>query len=184
MLGSLQPHRWNLRLSIQPPELPPAPVAAEGHWQPLPSRGALFAAIGAGLTMAITLALAAGALTLVLRSPHWPLIAAAGAVIGLLWGGWFGWRRQRLTFWRLDAQALGVRRGHLWQSESRVPVSRVQHLDLRRGPLERAAGLATLTVHTAGTRLNTVAIAGLDHADAERLRDRLARQLDHDDDAL
>ncbi len=77
-----------------------------------------------------------------------------------------------------------MRRGHLWQSESHVPVSRVQHLDLRRGPLERAAGLATLTVHTAGTRLNTVAITRLDQTDAERLRDRLARQLDHYDDAL
>ena len=171
-------------MSIQPPELPPAPAAVDGDWQPLPPRGALFAAIGTGLTMAITFTLAAGALALALRSPHWLLMALAGTVVGLLSGGWFGWRRQRLTFWRLDTQALGVRRGHMWQSESRVPISRVQHLDLRRGPLERAAGLATLTVHTAGTRMNTVAIAGLDHADAEHLRDRLAHQLDHDDDAL
>lgn len=108
----------------------------------------------------------------------------ASAGVGALLGAWFGWRRHRLTFWRLDAQSLGVRRGHMWQSESHVPVSRVQHLDLRRGPLERMAGLATLIVHTAGTRMNTVAVAGLAHADAERLRDRLARQLDHDDDAL
>lgn len=93
----------------------------------------------------------------------------------------FGWRRHRRTFWRLDDHALAVRRGHLWHSESHVPVSRVQHLDLRRGPLQRAAGLATLVVHTAGTRMNTVAIDGLAAiADAE-LRDRLARQLDHDD---
>lgn len=171
-------------MSIQPPALPPAAATTDGHWQPLPARGALFAAIGAGLTLAIALALAGGVLALVVRSQHWLLIALTGAVTGLLWGGWFGWRRHRLTYWRLDEQALGVRRGHLWQSESHVPVSRVQHLDLRRGPLERAAGLATLIVHTAGTRLNTVAIAGLDQADAGRLRDRLARQLDHDDDAL
>ena len=105
----------------------------------------------------------------------------AGAIAGASIGAWFGWRRHRRTFWRLDAHALGVRRGHLWHSESRVPVSRVQHLDLQRGPLQRAAGLATLTVHTAGTRMNTVAIAGLAVDDAERLRDTLARQLDHDD---
>lgn len=171
-------------MSIQPPALPPDPPVHDGDWQPLPPRGALFAAIGTGLTSAIILTLAPGVLALVLRSPHWMPIAATGTIIGLLAGSIFGWRRHRRTFWRLDEQALGVRRGHLWQSESHVPVSRVQHLDLRRGPLERAAGLATLTVHTAGTRLNTVAIAGLDQADAERLRDRLARQLDHDDDAL
>ncbi|RBD19863.1 hypothetical protein BRM79_02235, partial [Xanthomonas oryzae pv. oryzae] len=52
------------------------------------------------------------------------------------------------------------------------------------GPIERATRLTTLVVHTAGSRLNAVALSGLDQDDAERLRDRLARQLDHDDDAL
>lgn len=163
---------------MQPPELPDTP---DTPWQPLPRRGAPFAAIGAGLAAMFPLLLAGGTLSLALRSPWWLPIALAAAAVGLLGGAWIGWRRHRRTFWRLDAQALGVRRGHLWQSESRVPVSRVQHLDLRRGPLQRAAGLATLVVHTAGTRMNTVTIAGLDHDDAERLRDRLACQLDHDD---
>jgi len=163
------------------PSIPTADAATTGDWRQLPRRGAPFAAIGTGLALMFTLLLACGALSLALHNP-WTLattLAAAGA--GLLGGAWTGWRRHRRTFWRLDVQALGVRRGHLWRSESHVPVSRVQHLDLRRGPLQRAAGLATLVVHTAGTRMNTVAIAGLDHEDAERLRDRLSRQLDHDD---
>jgi len=100
---------------------------------------------------------------------------------GFLGGAWLGWRRYRLIFWFLNTQALGVRRGYLWQSESRVPISRVQHLDLQRGPLQRLFNLATLVVHTAGTQMNTVAITDLDVADAQRLRDRLARQLDCDD---
>ncbi|PPT91333.1 hypothetical protein XthCFBP4691_08140 [Xanthomonas theicola] len=93
-------------------------------------------------------------------------------------------KRHRLIRWRLDAQGLALRRGRWWQSEVRVPISRVQHLDLRQGPLERVVRLSTLVVHTAGTRLNVVAVPGLDQADAERLRERLAHQLDHDDDAL
>jgi len=60
----------------------------------------------------------------------------------------------------------------------------VQHLDLRRGPIERTARLSTLVVHTAGSRFSAVSLAGLDQADAEHLRDTLGRQLDHDDDAL
>ena len=71
----------------------------------------------------------------------------------------------------------------LWQRETRVPASRVQHLDLRHGPLERRWRLATLVVHTAGSRFSSVTVTGLDADDAERLRDRLARQLDNDDDA-
>jgi membrane protein YdbS with pleckstrin-like domain len=63
-----------------------------------------------------------------------------------------------------------------------VPASRVQHLDLKRGPLQRRYGLATLVIHTAGTRHSAVAVSGLDAADAERLRDRLAHQVDDDDD--
>lgn len=94
-------------------------------------------------------------------------LAAAGALLGTLGAG-----------------LVALRQGRLWQSQTQVPLSRVQHLDLRRGPLERAAGLATLVVHTAGTRLSAVSVSGLDQRDAERLRERLARQLDRDDDAL
>ena len=169
------------RAMIEPPSLPAAPPATGSDWQPLPRRGAPFAAIGAGLASMSILLLAGGLLSLLLRNPWWLPTALIAAAVGLLGGAWIGWRRHRRTFWRLDDQALGVRRGHLWLSESHVPVSRVQHLDLRRGPLQRAANLATLVVHTAGTRMNTVAIAGLAQDDAERLRDRLARQLDHDD---
>ncbi len=168
---------------MEPPALPEAspPLEANTGWQPLPRRGAVFAAIGSAIGMAIPLTLAASIAPLAFHYAHWLLAGCAGLLAGLVWGAWFGWRRHRLTFWRLDELALGVRRGHLWHSESHVPVSRVQHLDLRRGPLQRAAGLATLVVHTAGTRMNTVAIDGLALADAERLRDRLARQLDRDD---
>lgn len=165
---------------------PPLPVAATlpAGWQSLPRRGGLFAALGGGLGLAIMLVIAAGGLSLALRSDHLFAAVLGSAFAGLLLGGWVGWRRHRLTFWQLDPQGLAVRRGHLWESDTRVPISRVQHLDVRRGPLQRAARLATLVVHTAGSRFNAVAITGLDHADAERLRDRLAHQLDHDDDGL
>ena len=78
---------------------------------------------------------------------------------------------------------MAVRRGRLWQRETRVPTTRVQHLDLKRGPMQRGRNLATLIVHTAGTRNSAVTVPNLDADDAERLRDRLARQIDHDDDA-
>lgn len=110
--------------------------------------------------------------------------AAVGLLVGLLVGAWLGQRRLTRTRWRLDAQGLGLRRDLMWQVETRIPISRVQHLDLRRGPLERRMGLATLIVHTAGTRLSAVTVTGLDEDDAERLRDTLAHQLDQDADAL
>ena len=59
-----------------------------------------------------------------------------------------------------------------------MPQSRVQHLDLRRGPLQRRLDLSTLVIHTAGTRHSAVTVSGLDAGDAERLRDTLARQVE------
>nr|WP_241688413.1 PH domain-containing protein [Pseudoxanthomonas composti] len=161
-----------------------APPATEEDWKPLPSRGARLAALGGAVGMATTL-LVAGCGPLLLWHPTgWWLALLGLGVAGLVIGGWIGVRRHRATQWRLDEDSLGLRRGRWWQTETRVPLSRVQHLDLKRGPLERSVGLSTLVVHTAGTKLNAVAVAGLDQHDAERLRDRLARQLDHHDDAL
>ena len=153
-------------------------------WQHLPPRGTKLAAFGSAMGFAIPALLASGFLTAGtdLVSP-W-LAAPACGVLAAVSGAWVGVKRHRRTLWKLDEEGFALQRGRWWQMESRVPISRVQHLDLKRGPLERAFGLATLVVHTAGTRMSAVSVSGLDGEDAERLRDRLARQLDHDDDAL
>ncbi len=152
-------------------------------WHPLPVRGARLAAIGPAVTLGLlaTLALGVGgALT------GWigPWIAPVGGGLAALAGARIGIVRHRRVRWRLDEDGLAVRRGRWWETETRVPISRVQHVDLRRGPLERSLALATLVVHTAGVKLAAVSLAGLDTADAERLRDRLARRQALDDDAL
>lgn len=173
-----------------PPPLPPAwsspaaPTANDADWQPLPPRGAWLAALGGALAMAFPFGFGFGFLALVskLASPWW--VAPLAALIGAGLGARLAVKRHRRTFWKLDDEGFALRRGRWWQVESRVPISRVQHLDLKRGPLERSARLSTLVIHTAGTKLAAVSVSGLDADDAERLRDRLARQLDRDDDAL
>ncbi|NIQ53994.1 MAG: PH domain-containing protein, partial [Gammaproteobacteria bacterium] len=57
--------------------------------------------------------------------------------------------------------------------ESVVPHTRIQHVDVRRGPLDRWLGLARVVVFTAGSRGAMVEVPGLDAGDAEALRDRL-----------
>lgn len=169
-------------------ETPPAQMQ-EGaiqatDWQRLPQRGAGLAALGMAIAFAIPCTIASG---FVAQLTEWvtpwllsPLVGALGAALG----AWIGIKRHRRTLWKLDQDGFALRQGRWWQTESRVPVSRVQHLDLKRGPLQRGLRLATLVIHTAGTRMAAVAVSGLDSDDAERLRDRLSRQLDRDDDAL
>ena len=153
-------------------------------WQHLPARGAALAAIGGGITVAIPIGVAAFFFSRLADVGSPWLLAPLGCVLGAVFGAWLGIKRHRRTLWKLDAHGFALQRGRWWQTESRVPISRVQHLDLKRGPLERAFRLATLVIHTAGTRMAAVTVSGLDSEDAERLRDRLAHQLDHDDDAL
>lgn len=111
------------------------------------------------------------------------LMAAAGLVFAALAGYWFG-ARLRHQRWKLDDEGLWLRTGRAWHRETRVPATRVQHVDLKHGPLERRARLATLVVHTAAAHLSGITVRGLDEADAQALRDQLARQLDDAGDAL
>jgi membrane protein YdbS with pleckstrin-like domain len=159
-------------------------------WHPLPRRSrSLFllsgavplALLGAGAGLPLSLVASAQIETI---SRIGLVVACVGTLVlaGAALGLWLGYKRYRYTFWRLDDEGLAVRRGKLWLRETRVPVTRVQHLDLKRGPLQRWRDLSTLIVHTAGTRHSAVIVPNLDAADAERLRDHLGRQIDHDDD--
>jgi len=153
-------------------------------WQPLPVRAARLAAFSGLLTAAVVPGLPAAVLWWALEWPGSVYVAAVLPVLCGLLGTRIGWRRASRTRWQLDETGVGLQRSLWWEQQTHVPLSRVQHLDLRRGPLQRRAGLSTLVVHTAGSRHSAVVLSGLDVDDAEHLRDTLARQLDQDADAL
>jgi membrane protein YdbS with pleckstrin-like domain len=166
------------------PAMPPAMPGAAPAWRPLPPRArGLFRLVDA-LLLAAGLGfagfLSASVLDLGMAVPAVLAGLMAGAALGLLTGAW----RYRRIRWLLDEDGFAVARGRWWRRETRVPATRVQHLDLKHGPLERRWRLATLVVHTAGSKFGAVSLPGLDADDAEALRARLSRQLDIDDDAL
>ena len=106
-----------------------------------------------------------------------------GALLFFVWvavsaslGAWaFFWPavQHRHTFFRLDPRGLRIRRGVVWRSAISIPRSRIQHTDVSQGPIERAAGLATLIVHTAGTQHASISLAGLSQPTAYGIRDFL-----------
>lgn len=81
-------------------------------------------------------------------------------------------RRVRAIGYRLRDDDLLVRRGIMFQRFAAVPYGRMQLVDINRGPLARALGLAELRLVTAASASN-IAVPGLPMADAEQLRDRL-----------
>ena len=73
--------------------------------------------------------------------------------------------------YRLTDRFLQVMRGWLFHTDTIVPLVRVQHLDVTRGPLDKLFGTATLVVHTAGTHNSIVTLPGLAPARAAEIRD-------------
>ena len=91
--------------------------------------------------------------------------------------GWFCYRfpelEYRCTWYTVDDHGIQIQRGVYWRELTNVPRSRVQHTDVRQGPLERRYGLGTLVIHTAGIAHARVELPGLAHADALKIRDQL-----------
>lgn len=75
--------------------------------------------------------------------------------------------------YRVAPDLLEIWSGVIWRRAVAVPRTRVQHIDVSQGPLERSYGLATLSVYTAGTEYSRVDLPGLDHAVALAVRDAL-----------
>lgn len=86
---------------------------------------------------------------------------------------------QRLGY-ALHPRMLQVVRGWLFHTDTIVPLVRVQHIDVTRGPLDKAFGTATLVVHTAGTHNSIVTLPGLAPERAAEIRDEIRRHIRSD----
>lgn len=81
-------------------------------------------------------------------------------------------RRIRSIGYQLRDDDLLVRRGIMWQRLVAVPYGRMQLIDINRGPVARAFGLAELKFVTASAA-TAIVLPGLPIEDAETLRDHL-----------
>ena len=79
--------------------------------------------------------------------------------------------------YRLTGRLLQVVRGWLFHTDTVVPLVRVQHLDVTRGPLDKIFGTASLVVHTAGTHNSIVTVPGLAPERASEIRDIIREQV-------
>lgn len=95
------------------------------------------------------------------------LIVVGGLYAALLPLWWY-----RVHRWEVTDSAVYTRSGFFWQEWRVAPMSRIQTVDTKRGPLQQAFQLATVTVTTASAK-GAVTIEGLDHELAGELAERL-----------
>ncbi len=89
-----------------------------------------------------------------------------------LWLPALAWSRWA---WLIRERDLMIASGVIFRSVMSIPLSRVQHVDVQQGPLERVFGLARVNIYTASGSGADGVIPGIELADAEALRDRLVR---------
>ncbi len=79
-------------------------------------------------------------------------------------------------FFAMREQDISYRCGLIFQKTVTQPILRIQHVELKRGPIERKVGLACLQVFSAGGVAHTFEIPGLLLESAESMRQFI---LDH-----
>lgn len=90
----------------------------------------------------------------------------------------------RIRFMRYAVREHDVsfRKGIIWRSSSYLPYSRIQHVGVDSGPVDRFFGLRRLTFFTAGSIGADLSIPGLPVDTAERLRQYIVDQAGLEDD--
>jgi membrane protein YdbS with pleckstrin-like domain len=116
---------------------------------------------------------AVGGAAALLESPLALMIPIAA--LGIAWMVWVPAASYRHYAYQVGDVDVRVMHGWWTRRVAVVLHSRIQHVDTRQGPIERAMGLATVVIFTAGSVGAMVAIPGVALAQAEALRDLLAR---------
>lgn len=115
------------------------------------------------------------------------LIAAIGGTLlhlpALIWGGValvflvpaLGVPRLAYRRWRyaIRQKDLYTSKGAIWHVETLVPFDRIQFVESRQGPLDRAFKLTQVVVYTAAGKATS--IPGLDRETADSLREDLSQ---------
>ena len=100
------------------------------------------------------------------------VVLAAAAVGGAAWT--WRWAPRNTASWGFaeDQEDLLVTGGVMFRRLVAVPYGRMQFVDMKAGPIDRAFGIASVTLHTASTE-TAARIPGLPADEATRLRNRL-----------
>ncbi|HFA52023.1 MAG TPA: hypothetical protein ENJ95_23650 [Bacteroidetes bacterium] len=67
--------------------------------------------------------------------------------------------------------------GVWWRTVTVIPFNRMQHCEISQGPVQNIFGLATLRVFTAGGNSSDMAIDGLEHEEAKRIKDFITEKI-------
>lgn len=89
-------------------------------------------------------------------------------ILSIAWIPFLSWKNWRYS---INQKEIDLKHGILFKTRTLIPLSRVQHVDTRQGPLLRTYKLSSVTISTAAT---THEIPGLDTILADRVRRQIS----------
>ena len=160
----------------RPGDQTPSTVQADvedllGPQQTLEPRIQLVWILQSGVSAAVFSVVASIAFAVFAPGEPWYGMVVFTVLFGL--GSIFAILRYRVWRYEVREDSLFLKRGVVTRVTTVAPYVRIQHVDVRRGAIERAFGLATTVVYTAGSRGADVSIPGLTPDRADDLQDRL-----------
>ena len=160
----------------KPPDAPPRPLREPRHRVSHRAIWLWTTRAGAGWVVA----LAAEVLTLIVGEHHiaaWRYaVVIATAVLAVAHVTVMPQWRYRVHRWELTDEAAYTQAGWFTQERRIAPVSRIQTVDLHRGPLEQLFGLANVAITTASAA-GPLKVHGLDTATADRIVEQLTARV-------
>jgi membrane protein YdbS with pleckstrin-like domain len=109
----------------------------------------------------------------------WPTLVGAVIVAALVGVAILDGLEARRLAYQLREHDLSLRSGVIRHRVETIPFSRIQHVSVGRGVVERSLGLATLQVSSAGP---DITVPGLSTDDAERIKRTVAERAGADDE--
>lgn len=73
------------------------------------------------------------------------------------------------------------RKGVLVHTVTAIPFNRVQHCEIRQGPIEKVLNLATLKIYTAGGHSSDLSIQGISREKARKLKEFMMNEVSQDE---
>ena len=102
-----------------------------------------------------------------------PFVLSTLAVISFLLS-FYGVKQKEYA---MRARDIIYKKGLLWKSNTTVPFSRIQHCEVKQGPIERLFNLSSLHIYTAGGSSSDLSIPGLKPTTAQSMKSYVLQKI-------
>ena len=84
---------------------------------------------------------------------------------------WLSWKGYKVQGHALREKDINYKKGVIFKSTTSIPFNRVQHCEIKQGPIARQFGLSTLEIFTAGGQSSDLTIPGIAPEYAQQLKE-------------